>query len=158
MSLSVIFTRGRANFDTDLFHLAYDDPKLVAAEKVYDNKLQSGLQTKHVAVLSKDLDSALALNAIVAEQCQKLQDQGVLASFNSASNLLLPSSSQRERIAEWNSYFTPEKKEQVKKMIAGPKDSEGRGIYICDECISTRLWTKNTARLMSSPTEGFRLR
>lgn len=123
--LSVIFTRGRANFDTDLFHLAYDDPKLVAAEKVYDNKLQSGLQTKHVAVLSKDLDSALALNAIVAEQCQKLQEQGVLASFNSASNLLLPSSSQNKRIAEWNSYFTPGKKEKVKKMTAAAAERNG---------------------------------
>ena len=31
--------------------------------------------------------------------------------------------------------FCGKTEDQVRKMIAGPKDSDGRGIYICDECI-----------------------
>jgi predicted RND superfamily exporter protein len=123
--LSVIFTRGRANFDTDLFHLAYSDPKLIVAEEVYDSKFEGGLQTKHIAVHSRDLDSALALNQILAEECQALQDKGIIYSFNSASNLLLPSTEQTERIRLWNAYFTPQKKDQVKKMTAAAADRNG---------------------------------
>ena len=123
--LSVVFTRGRANFDTDLFHLAYNDPKLVAAEQIYDTRLQSNLQTKHVATLSKNLDSALALNGMLAEQCQKLQDSGIISSFNTASSLLLPSPLQEDRISTWNSYFTPARKEIVKKMTAAAAERNG---------------------------------
>ncbi|MBO6222309.1 MAG: MMPL family transporter [Bacteroidales bacterium] len=123
--LSVVFTRGRANFDTDLSHLSYSSPGLIKAENLYTQKTQGGMQTKYIAVHSKDLDSALMLNQKVAEQCQILQDKGMISSFNNLSSLLLPLSEQKERIEVWNRYFTPEKKARVKALTAAAAERNG---------------------------------
>ena len=123
--LSVVFTRGRANFDTDLSHLSYSSPGLIKAENLYTQKTQGGMQTKYIAVHSKDLDSALTLNQKVAEQCQILQDKGMISSFNNLSSLLLPLSEQKERIEVWNRYFTPEKKARVKALTAAAAERNG---------------------------------
>ncbi len=123
--LSVVFTRGRANFDTDLSHLSYSSPGLIKAESLYTQKTQGGMQTKYIAVHSKDLDSALMLNQKVAEQCQILQDKGMISSFNNLSSLLLPLSEQKERIEVWNRYFTPEKKARVKALTAAAAERNG---------------------------------
>ena len=123
--LSVVFTRGRANFDTDLSHLSYSSPGLIKAENLYTQKTQGGMQTKYIAVHSKDLDSALMLNQKVAEQCQILQDKGMISSFNNLSSLLLPLSEQKERIEVWNRYFTPEKKARVKALTAAADERNG---------------------------------
>ena len=123
--LSVVFTRGSANFDTDLSHLSYSSPGLIKAENLYTQKTQGGMQTKYIAVHSKDLDSALTLNQKVAEQCQILQDKGMISSFNNLSSLLLPRSEQKERIEVWNRYFTPEKKARVKALTAAAAERNG---------------------------------
>ncbi|MBR2136232.1 MAG: MMPL family transporter [Bacteroidales bacterium] len=123
--LSVVFTRGSANFDTDLSHLSYSSPGLIKAENLYTQKTQGGMQTKYIAVHSKDLDSALTLNQKVAEQCQILQDKGMISSFNNLSSLLLPLSEQKERIEVWNRYFTPEKKARVKALTAAAAERNG---------------------------------
>lgn len=123
--LSVVFTRGRANFDTDLSHLSYSSPGLIKAENLYTQKTQGGMQTKYIVVHSKDLDSALMLNQKVAEQCQILQDKGMISSFNNLSSLLLPLSEQKERIEVWNRYFTPEKKARVKALTAAAAERNG---------------------------------
>ena len=123
--LSVVFTRGRANFDTDLSHLSYSSPGLIKAEELYTEKTQGGMQTKYIAAHSKDLDSALALNQMIARQCQILKEEGKIASYNNLSNLLLPSGQQNERIALWNAYFTPEKKAKVKALTAAAAERNG---------------------------------
>ncbi|MBQ1886269.1 MAG: MMPL family transporter [Bacteroidales bacterium] len=123
--LSVVFTRGSANFDTDLSHLSYSSPGLIKAENLYTQKTQGGMQTKYIAVHSKNLDSALMLNQKVAEQCQILQDKGMISSFNNLSSLLLPLSEQKERIEVWNRYFTPEKKARVKALTAAAAERNG---------------------------------
>lgn len=123
--LSVVFTRGQANFDTDLSHLSYSSPRLTEAENLYTEKTQQGLQSKYIAVHSKNLDSALALNQMLADQCQILKDEGKLSAFNNLSSLLLTSGQQNKRIEEWNNYFTPEKKSKVKALTAAAAERNG---------------------------------
>ena len=123
--LSLVFTRGQADFDTDLSHLSYSSPRLIEAENLYAQKTQGGMQTKYIAVHSKDLDSALMLNRRIAAQCQIMKDQGQIASFNNLSALLYPSSVQNERIEQWNSYFTPEKKARVVRLTSEAAERNG---------------------------------
>ena len=123
--LSVVFTRGQANFDTDLSHLSYSSPRLTEAENLYTEKTQQGLQSKYIAVHSKNLDSALALNQMLADQCQILKDEGKLSAFNNLSSLLLTSGQQNKQIEEWNNYFTPEKKSKVKALTAAAAERNG---------------------------------
>lgn len=123
--LSVVFTRGQANFDTDLSHLSYSSPRLIEAENLYTEKTQQGLQSKYIAVHSKNLDSALALNQMLADQCQILKDEGKLSAFNNLSSLLLTSGQQNKQIEEWNNYFTPEKKSKVKALTAAAAERNG---------------------------------
>jgi len=123
--LSVVFTRGKANFDTDLSHLSYSSPSLIKAENLYTEKTQGGMQTKYIASHSKDLDSALTINQKIAEQCQILQDEGKIDSYTNLSSLLMPSQQQNERIGLWNAYFTPEKKAKVKALTAAAAERNG---------------------------------
>ena len=124
---SVFFTGGKADFDTDLTHLGHYEKDVITAESLYRDKVQDGMLSQYYAVYSKDLDSALQLNQLMAQECLAMQASGSynITGVSNMASFLIPSFEQEARISEWNAYFTPEKKAQIKKLTAAAAQRNG---------------------------------
>ncbi len=122
---SVVFTRGKADFDTNLTNLGYFEPKVMLADSLYIKKINSNQQSEYIAVFSKDLNEALKLNKELDKLCKELKDSYIISSYTSPSAFLVDAQSQQLMIAKWDSLWTPAKRAELKKMVAESAERAG---------------------------------
>jgi 1-acyl-sn-glycerol-3-phosphate acyltransferase len=113
-----LFFSGKVTFDNNMMHLSFEPPKIKTAEEQLMRLFQSD-DNKTVLLVStgKTSDEGLKTYRETNQHLATLKEAGKIKEFASAENILVPMEIQRERIKRWNTYWTPERKTQIKERI-----------------------------------------
>lgn len=112
-----LFYFNDVSFNYDMMRLNYEPEHLQRAEKKV-SEISSG-EMKSILFISAaaEPDSALSGYRRIAEILKEIHKNGQIDRFVTAADFLLPSDLQRQRIAIWNEYWTPQKKADAIRMI-----------------------------------------
>ena len=104
-------------FDSDINNMNYLSKKLQTSQEEL-NKITS-LSFKTIILVSKgaDFDEALRKSHNLDNKLMKLKETGVIGNFSSASSIIPDESVRKDRIQLWKSFWTEEKKDNLKKNI-----------------------------------------
>ena len=109
----------KISFDKDLRHFSYFEEETLRSEKLYaDMNYNRDSINAYFAASAETLDEALAYNRQIIRKVDSLQDLGIVHNYSGVtSKIFIPEEEQRERIAAWNAYWTPEKKGETRKIL-----------------------------------------
>jgi 1-acyl-sn-glycerol-3-phosphate acyltransferase len=109
-------------FEFDVAKMNYMPLQLQQSQNKLNKINQYALQSVYLVSEGKTLDRALVNNEKLAAQIEKLKEQGIVKKSSDVSSFILSDSLQKARIARWNIYWTPEKKQQLFATL----DKEGQ--------------------------------
>ena len=109
----------KISFDKDLRNLSYFEEEALRSEKLFaDMNYNRDSINAYYAASAPTLDEALAYNRQIIRKVDSLQDLGIVHNYSGVtSKIFIPEEEQRERIAAWNEYWTPEKKAQTRSVL-----------------------------------------
>jgi len=113
LTIFFYFTAQNVSFQSDMMKMNYMSDKLKASQAKLDKINQFSLQSIYLVTEGKTLDDALVNNEKVVGKIEALKEKGIITKYSGVSSLIISDSLQRERIARWKAYWTPEKKEQL---------------------------------------------
>ena len=113
-------------FDSDLRHIGFKTRDLIASENLYDAKNFEGFDQLYFANTSTDLDEALQADKRMLRALDSLQALGEIHAYSGVvPQLFVPMEDQRERIAAWKAYWTPERIATVRARISAAAQERG---------------------------------
>ena len=109
----------KISFDKDLRNLSYFENETLRSEKLYaDMNYNRDSINAYYAASAPTLDEALAYNRQIIRKVDSLQDLGIVHNYSGVtSKIFIREAEQRERIAAWNAYWTPEKKAETRRVL-----------------------------------------
>ncbi|KIC95137.1 trifunctional MMPL family transporter/lysophospholipid acyltransferase/class I SAM-dependent methyltransferase [Flavihumibacter solisilvae] len=124
LGLTVFFAffMDRVQFEPDMNRMNYVSPQLREAEKQVNNINAYALQSLYVVSSGPDLQHALQQNEIAVQKLNSLAASGTIKKYTGVSALLVSDSLQQKRIAQWNAFWTPERRTQLLKNL----DEQGK--------------------------------
>ncbi len=115
----------KVGFDSNLKNIGYNEPDVIRSQQLLAEKSMPGMESKYIAVLSRDLDTALAYNIILNERCKELAGEGMIKKFTNSAMLLVPSYEGERRIKMWEEYWKGGKSDEIKRMVLRSGKREG---------------------------------
>lgn len=122
LTIVFAFKAGDVQFEADMTQMNYMADDLKHAEAKLDAINQFSLRSVYVVSDGKNLDEALGNNEKLIAVVDSLQQKNIIKKYSGVSSLLISDSLQQKRIALWNAYWTPEKKQRIFETLA----SEGQ--------------------------------
>ncbi|MDR1581687.1 MAG: MMPL family transporter [Prevotellaceae bacterium] len=104
-------------FDSNLRHIGYNNRQLVRSQNLLASKTAENQWIFYFATISENQDSALIFNYELCQKLEVLRKKKEIAGYSASSNIFIPTGEQKSRINHWNSYWTEEKKEEVRDNI-----------------------------------------
>ncbi|MFT3826167.1 MAG: 1-acyl-sn-glycerol-3-phosphate acyltransferase [Chitinophagaceae bacterium] len=118
LTIGFAFTVNRVGFQADMTQMNFMSPELRQAEDRLNAINQFSLRSVYIVTEGKNLDEALKNNEKLAGTIETLKDQHIINKYSGVSSLIISDSLQKARIARWNNYWTPEKKQQLFALLA----------------------------------------
>ena len=100
----------RVGFDQDVMHMNYMPRKLKEAENTLNQLNAYSLRSVFVITDGKNLNEALKKQASVNKKIEILQEKNIVKKYSGIFNILISDSLQKKRIADWNQYWSANKK------------------------------------------------
>ncbi|UYQ93894.1 1-acyl-sn-glycerol-3-phosphate acyltransferase [Chitinophaga horti] len=115
LALTVVFffTMRKVGFESDMMRMNFMPDKLKIAEDKLNRINQYAAQNIYLLSEGKTLDEALQHREALSSELSKLVQDGAVKKVSGVGGLLLSEAGQRARIARWNAYWTPGKKQQL---------------------------------------------
>jgi len=107
------YTAGNVSFESDLLRMNYMPDRLKQAEAKLNKINEYSLQSVYLVTDGKDLNEALVNNEKLVAKIEELKDKNIVKKYSGISAFIISDSLQRQRIAAWKIYWTPEKKQQL---------------------------------------------
>jgi 1-acyl-sn-glycerol-3-phosphate acyltransferase len=104
-------------FMSDMMGLNYMNSSLREAEKQVTALQGDSSKTVYIASTGHTLDEALANSERLSALLKANKQSGVIKKYSSLGDFILSRGKQQQRINEWNSYWTKDKKEQVTRYL-----------------------------------------
>lgn len=109
---------GKVKFDSDLRNLDYNSPAEVEAEGLFNEKNNDGFFHLYFATVSTDIDEALEADKSLMTKLDSLKQKGLVHGYTDMiPKLFITQEEQKQRIAAWNAYWTPERKREAVRMV-----------------------------------------
>ncbi len=117
--LTVVFAfkAGDVQFEADMTQVNYMSDNLKKAEKKLDAINQFSLRSVYVVSDGNNLNEALENSEKLAVVIDSLQQKNIIKKSSGVSSLIISDSLQQKRIALWNAYWTPEKKQHLLETL-----------------------------------------
>jgi predicted exporter len=115
--VACLFTSSDVRFDANLRNIGYHEPAVMRSAEMYAEKTSKGLATGYYAATSGNLDSAFICNREVARVCDSLRAAGRIHGYAGSSAILLPAAEQERRISAWKSYWSDERRDELKRNV-----------------------------------------
>ena len=108
----------KVKFDSDLRNLDYNSGQELASEALFNEKNNDGYVHQYFAAVSTSADEALEANLSLGAILDSLKGASVVHDYSDmVSKVFITEKMQRERIAAWNSFWSPARKQDVMDMI-----------------------------------------
>ncbi|GEP96450.1 trifunctional MMPL family transporter/lysophospholipid acyltransferase/class I SAM-dependent methyltransferase [Chitinophaga cymbidii] len=111
------FTARNVTFESDMMRMNYMSDRLQKAEQKLNNINAYTAQSVYLISEGNNLNAALQSRERTAPVIQSLVDKGAIKKVSGAGSLLLSEEEQAARIRRWNAYWTPEKQEQLIRVL-----------------------------------------
>lgn len=122
--VSIWFSR-KVEFEKNMSSLSFVTPQLVNAESDLDKISDYKLKNIYFVATGKTIEEALRNQEKFAPKIQALLKKGIINSISNAGPLLTSDSLQQLKIARWNSFWTTEKKSQLKSDLLAQSQKIG---------------------------------
>ncbi len=109
-----IFFSGKTSFDGDMDKMSYLSEELKEAEDNLNKIANVTLKSVYLISTGDNLQEALINSEKAISDLEKLKQEGIINQYTSISKILISDSLQKERIKRWNTFWTPEKIDQLK--------------------------------------------
>lgn len=119
LALTVVFffTARKVGFESDMMRMNFMQDKLKVAEDKLNRINNYTATSVYLISEGKTLDEALQYREEIEPFLQQLQQTGPLKKTSGVAGLLLSDKEQKARIARWNAYWTPEKKQRLMSFL-----------------------------------------
>ena len=116
--VGIIFSP-RVKFDSDLRNLDFDNPELVESEALYNRTNADGYVHMYFGAWDNEsLDAALAYNTRLFPALDSLKEAGLVKDYNPVTKYLLQTSQeQRDRIERWNSFWSRDRVNSLRRDL-----------------------------------------
>jgi 1-acyl-sn-glycerol-3-phosphate acyltransferase len=104
-------------FNSDMNKLNFMSPKLKKTEAKLNRVASFAAKSVYLVSDGKTLEQALQQNERIIPLIDSMRQQGVVKKINSSSSFILSDSLQKVRLSRWNSYWTRDKKEKIRKTV-----------------------------------------
>lgn len=118
------YTARNVSFESDMLNMNFMSPDLKQSEKKLNKINEYALKSVYLVTEGKTLDEALVNNEKLATRIEELKEKNIIKKYSGVSSLIISDSLQKTRIALWNTYWTPEKKQQLLAVL----EQEGAAI------------------------------
>lgn len=105
-------------FDSNMNNLGYINEEVAYAEKMYLQKTATGNNTVPMASQGNTAEEALENFSILETKLDSLKEKGLIKHYTHTNQILIPLQVQQERIDAWYDYWTDERLEKVRSLIA----------------------------------------
>jgi predicted RND superfamily exporter protein len=123
---------------------------VVKSGKILADKTTHGYKSTYFAVMSPSINTALVYHAQFMEHLDSLQAQGLIKSYSNTSVLNPTLAVQQQRIAWWQSYFTPNKVAQIKANLLKYAEPYGFTADVFEPFFNLIEQTPQTANLLTA--------
>jgi len=148
------FFVNRVGFDQDVMHMNYMSGDLKKSESMLDKINAYSLRSVYVVTDGKDLESALKRQESVNAEIIELQKKNIIKKYTGVFQLLLSDSLQKERINQWNKYWTEGRKTSLLENLKKTGAEIGFSVSAFDPF--SRLLNRNYLTLNSSEINDLR--
>lgn len=111
------FTSGKVEFDSDMMHLNYEPEHLKKSEMKLTDIFQSDHKTVLFVSTGKNWEEGLQAYRETNAKLRTCLQEGEIGGMASMGDILVAPEVQTERIRRWNAFWTPQRKEQLKKEL-----------------------------------------
>jgi 1-acyl-sn-glycerol-3-phosphate acyltransferase len=135
LTLGFAYTSQYAGFESNMMKLNYMSPQLKTAEQNLNKINIDTIQPIYMVFSGKNLNEALTNNEKTLAKIRQFEKQGNKLKYAGVNEIVTSDSVQKERLAQWNNYWTSEKKTQLKSRLdtkakkLGFKDNSFNGFY-----------------------------
>ena len=117
VSIGIYALQG-THFDADMHNLGYEAQLTEYSENLLRDKTYTGEKQKYFASKGSTMEEAIANFTLLDHKLDSLQQLGLVKSYTHTNQLFITLEEQQRRIDAWQAYWTPEKLEQVRSLIA----------------------------------------
>ncbi len=114
--ISLFFKQG-VTFESDMMSMNYMTPTLQEAERNLDFLGEKEVKNVYVISYGKTREEAIRKNENASYELEKLKKANQIMSYSGIHNLFLSDSMQRNRIAKWESFWTADKKKNLRNYL-----------------------------------------
>lgn len=112
-------------FDADMHNLGYKAECTTYSENLLRRKTYTADKQKYFASSGQTMEEAIEHFALLSHKLDSLQRIGLVKSYTHTDKLFIPLRVQQERMEAWKRYWTDERLEQVRRLIAATAPEAG---------------------------------
>ncbi len=112
-------------FDADMHDLGYKAPLTTYSENLLREKTHTADKQKYFAASGKTMEEAIGNFSALSRKLDSLETEGLVKGYTHTERLFIPLKVQRERIDAWKNYWTADRLELVRRLIAGSAPEAG---------------------------------
>ena len=116
---------GGTRFDADMHNLGYLEERTEHSEQLLRDKTYTGDKQKYFASQGKTMEEAIQNFSRLDRKLDSLQQLGLVKSYTHTSEVFVPLDVQQQRIDAWKAYWTPERLQTVRSLIAATAPQAG---------------------------------
>ncbi len=105
-------------FDADMHNLGYKEARTTYSENLLRDKTYTADKQKYFAASGRTMEEAIEHFALLSYKLDSLQDLGLVKSYTRTDKIFIPLTVQQERIDAWKKYWTDERLQRVRRLIA----------------------------------------
>jgi 1-acyl-sn-glycerol-3-phosphate acyltransferase len=119
------FNYSKAGFNNDLSDLNFMTPELKSAENKLENIANNGSKSIYLATYGDSYDEVVANNNALFTTLEKDKDSQEILNFSSIGGIVFSSEVQKQKIAEWNAFWSSQKKSDLSVALVSEGNKFG---------------------------------
>jgi len=112
-------------FDGDMHNLGYEAERVTYSEDLLRAKTYTGDKTQYFASQGKTMEEAIANFSELRQKLDSLKAIGLVKSYTPTDQLLVSLDCQKQRIKAWQDFWTEERIDKVRQLIAATAPKAG---------------------------------
>lgn len=117
--LGGLFFFTKVEFNKDLSAINYQSEEIRQVEENIENIVGRAAKSIYLVSYGNSTDQALDYNNSLYTELSDLKKKGEIANFSSIGGVVLSTSTQLEKLEQWQSFWTPEKRDQIQANLIG---------------------------------------